>query len=387
MLALRTSTLLLSSFIAVAILTNAAACSSTDPASESATSGSGAGTSTSSGGQGGAGSTASSGSNGAGGGASSCPQADTMLDVSKAPGAGGTYEKPSVTAACTDTMFIVDSNGMPTYTFVATTPNPLKPVQVHWEITRTPKEEPTTTSLPLLATIGFSVNGLPIFTPNEAGQPADQAYGDPIYNGIMDPCFGHTADQYHYHSLLEKCLIDGGLVDKPWMNADPPGGSGSPIIGWALDGFPIYGPRECADAACSKVSVMQSGYEKIGDPKTNAWDAYAYKDHAGDPTFLDECNGHHGPDGDYHYHATSGFPYVIGCFRGKANISGGMMGPKSCVDAADCSTADACPPGSKGCTCASSPMGMICAPTCSTAADCPMGPMGALKCNMGVCVP
>lgn len=63
---------------------------------------------------------------------------------------------------------------------------------------------------------------------------------------------------------------------------------------------------------------------------------------------------------------------------------GGMMA-RSCTAASECTSA--CP-GARGCTCASTPMGMVCVPTCSTATDCPMGPAGVtLQCRMGICAP
>jgi len=379
--------------LAAPLVLAAFACSSGDPPNPTG------GSAGSGGGSGGA------GMGGAGGGmAAECPQVASMLDVAKAPGAGDDYPKPTLSASCTDTTFIVDSNGIPHYTFIPITPNPLAETPGHYEIPRDPEVAAASTPLPLLGGIGFAVNGMPLFGPNEAAQPAQQAYGDPIYNGIVDPCMGHTADRYHYHALEAKCLSPSGLVSEPWMNADPPSDQASPIIGWGLDGFPIYGPLECADAGCSSVIEIQSGYEKIGDPTSNAWSAYAWKEHAGDPSFLDECNGHVGPKGDYHYHATAGFPYIMGCYKGTANGGGtggmggaggggmggagggGMGGPKSCDDPSDC--AGACPQGSVGCTCAQSPMGMICVPTCSKNTDCPAGPMGQqLVCQNGTCVP
>lgn len=347
-----------------------------------------------SGGEGGAG---GGGLGGSGGGSSACWQAETLLDVSKAPGAGGNYAKPTLSGACTATHFVVDTNGMPTYNFVPITPNPLVVSNQHYEITLDPQMAAAKTDIPLLGTVAFAVNGLPIFGPNEGAMPAAEAYGDPIYNGIMDPCLGHTADRYHYHSLLEQCLIASGLVSEPWTNAAPDGSKASPILGWALDGFPIFGSRECADEACSSIVSVKSGYAQTGNPKTNAWDAYTWSDHPGDNTFLDECNGHTGPDGKYHYHVTDKFPYVLGCYRGTPNGAGmgmpggdgggGMMGPKSCASPADCAITD-CPPGSKGCTCGQTPMGSLCIPTCTTNADCPMGPMGMqLNCNNGQCGP
>lgn len=363
------------------------ACSS-GPSQNSTGSGS-----TSSSGVGGSG---GEGTGGSGGGSSGCWQAETLLDVSKGPGAGGNYAKPTLSGVCTATHFVVDTNGMPTYSFVPITPNPLVVSNQHYEIVLDPQIAAAKTDIPLLGTVAFAVNGLPIFGPNEGAMPAAEAYGDPIYNGIMDPCLGHTADRYHYHSMLEQCLIASGLVSEPWTNAAPDASKASPILGWSLDGFPIFGSRECADAACSSIVAVQSGYTQTGNPKTNAWDAYTWSEHPGDNTFLDECNGHTGPDGKYHYHVTDKFPYVLGCYRGTPNGAGmgmpgddggGMMGPKSCTTPADCALAD-CPPGSKGCTCGQTPMGMLCIPTCTTSADCPMGPMGMqLNCNNGQCGP
>jgi hypothetical protein len=264
--------------------------------------------------------------------------------------------------------------------------------------------------------VGFSVNGQPFFGPNEAAVPADSAWGDPIFNGITDGCLGHTAMEYHYHALSQRCLTPEALVATPWTRPEPARDRASPVLGYALDGFPVYGPYECADATCARVVEQQSGYERIGNPRTNAWDAYRWRDF-GDATHLDACNGHRGPRGDYHYHATAGFPYILGCFRGTASGAGGMMmpppgdggmmmpppgdggmmmpppgdggmtGPRACTTNADC--AGACPAGSRGCTCNMSPMGRICVPTCTSDADCPTTPMGALRCEtmMRICVP
>ena len=67
---------------------------------------------------------------------------------------------------------------------------------------------------------------------------------------------------------------------------------------------------------------MKSGYVKTGDPTTNSWDAYTYKTSKATGV-LDACNGRTQPDGTYGYHATTGFPYIIGCFTGTAAITAG----------------------------------------------------------------
>lgn len=361
--------------LASLLVTLAVACSSTVGNNNNSSGGGGSG----GGGQGGGGGTDDA-----------CPQAKTLLDVGKAPGAGESYPAPTLTGACTADHFVVDSNAIPHYNFVQTTPNPLVAQPIHYEIPLKPEIAPTTTELPLLGPAGFAVNGMPFFGPNEGPQPVDSAWGDPVYNGLMDPCLGHTAFTYHYHSMLEQCLVPSGLVAEPWTNAAPDPKTASPILGWALDGFPIYGSRECKDASCAEIVMLQSGYSQIADPKTNAWDAYAWAEHPNDPSYLDECNGHYGPDGDYHYHVTASFPYIIGCYRGTpigAGGGGGTQGPKACASAADCAPAD-CPPGSVGCTCGQTPMGMACIPTCNVDADCPLGPMGMpLSCKGGVCGP
>ena len=104
-----------------------------------------------------------------------------------------------------------------------------------------------------------------------------------------DRCFGHPyAFHYHYHGYSWKCMAQG----KP--------GEPSPLLGYALDGFGIYGPRG-AD----------------GKLVTNAQ--------------LDECHGRVGEvlfNGKkqriYHYVLNNEYPYSIGCFRGTPQHMGGM---------------------------------------------------------------
>ena len=243
----------------------------------------------------------------------SCDEATSLLDVSAGPGAGMGYAAPSLAGGCTDDTFVVESNSMPHFTFVSMTPNALEESDNVWEIPLHPAEAAATSDIPLLGQVAFTVTGLPIFGPNEAEFP--DPYGDPVYNGITDGCFGHTAFEYHAHALEERCLTDDGLVSEPWTVAEPSAAEPSPIIAWALDGFPIYGPRGCLDDDCSDVVTFTSGYVQTGDPSTYAWDNHRYEASA-DPTVLDACNGRVGPDGTYRYHATDTFPYVLGCYRG-----------------------------------------------------------------------
>ena len=58
-----------------------------------------------------------------------------------------------------------------------------------------------------------------------------QARHDTLLTKQLDTCGGHAGrgDDYHYH-VKPKCMIDN------MKNAGD-----NPIIGWAFDGFPIYG--------------------------------------------------------------------------------------------------------------------------------------------------
>lgn len=365
-----------------------------------------------------------------------CPT-NVFADLSDVEGAGPAYPKPSVQVTCSADAMTVKSNGIPHYEFQQVTPNALSAQGHSWTVPLNPQVAGAITDIPLLGVVAFSINGISIYGPNEGAFP--DPYGDPVYNDMLDWCLGHTAQagDYHYHALLEACLA---VVQQ---------GAASPILGYALDGFPIYGPRACVDAACTQVSTFESSWEQVGDPTTYAWDnhqctAATCAQAAG--TKLDRCNGRVGPDGTYRYHATGTFPYVIGCYRGTPSTGGGAQGgaggqapqggqqaggpggagappsdggqgsrggagqqppadgqgmgrggqqpparrtgqPATCSVDADC--AGKCPPDAIGCGCDDSPMGLICVPLCETAADCPPGPGGAMTCDAqrSICVP
>jgi hypothetical protein len=63
----------------------------------------------------------------------------------------------------------------------------------------------------------------------------------------------------------------------------------SPLVGWALDGFPIYGPYDEMGNLTAPVSMGGQ---------------------------LDECGFRRGADGRYRYHITPTAPSAVGCFRG-----------------------------------------------------------------------
>ncbi len=181
--------------------------------------------------------------------------ADAFLDVSKSPGAGLAYPKPRVEAECEGDQLVARSNGIPHYEFVQITPNPLREHDYEFRLPRNPQLAEQQTPIPLLGSIGFAVNGVVIFGPNEGPAPIEEQFGDPIFNAIMDTCMGHTALEYHYHAMVQKCLSEGVGEGDP-----------SPILGFGYDGFPIRGPWGCVDRECSQVVRYRSSWEQIREP-------------------------------------------------------------------------------------------------------------------------
>ena len=238
-----------------------------------------------------------------------CPTA-VFPDLTAVIGAGEEYAMPEVSVECTDTELIVTSNGMPSYTFEPLTPNALAEQAWVWRVPLRPTVAASTTSIvDVLGTLGFTTTGLPIYGPTEGPQPTNEAFGDPIYNGILDTCGGHTgmSSDYHNHALYTDvyCNLTSSF-----------------IIGYALDGFPIYNSVGCLDVDCTETAQFVSGYDMTGDPTSYSWKAYTYNS-TGKTNVLDECNGRIGADGTYRYHATDAFPYIIGCFAGTSTTQTG----------------------------------------------------------------
>lgn len=124
--------------------------------------------------------------------------------------------------------------------------------------------------------IALAVNGVPIF--NALNNRGDDAF----LAGELDQWGGHAgkADDYHYHiaPLHLQALIG---ADKP--------------IAYALDGYAIYGILEVDGS---------------------------------EPRGLDAFNGHVGPNGIYHYHASMTYPYINGGMYGKVTVSDDQIEPQ-----------------------------------------------------------
>lgn len=242
-----------------------------------------------------------------------CPTA-RFPNLSGSVGAGSGYAKPTILVSCTDSVITVSSNNMISYSFVAKTPHALAAQSYTWRIARNPAVAASPTlivrnGMPTMGTLGFTTTGLALFGPTEGPIPASTPYGDPNYNGLLDTCGGHAGpgDAYHNHVLYQVAACNLNSLA---------------VLGYAIDGFPIYGPTACLNVACTSTGTVRSGYTKIGNPAINVWSAYSYTA-SSDALVLDACNGRTQPDGSYGYHAVTSFPYILGCLKGSATVQSG----------------------------------------------------------------
>lgn len=138
----------------------------------------------------------------------------------------------------------------------------------------------------------------------------------PLAPFAEDDHHAHTQPdgRYHYHGN-PKALFD-----------DDPGPEGSPLIGFAADGFPIYGSyfkdetgtvRKAISGYTLKQGTRPSGSGNPGGPYDGLYRAdYQFTD-SGD---LDECNGMT-VNGSYRYYVTDSYPWIVACLWGQPDPS------------------------------------------------------------------
>ncbi len=181
----------------------------------------------------------------------------------------------SVYFATTDSLYEAYNGTNPLF---SRNPNSIVAQQLVFRIPRSPTVAATHAATPL-GPIGVALNGVAIFNQYAGpGRPLsgeinsfDQANGHPQQTGV-----------YHYHVEPIKMTARLGT---------------DALLGFLLDGFPVYGPYE-------------NGHKMVD-------------------TDLDDLHGHFGPtkeypNGIYHYHITAEDPYINGAgFYGTAGTVGG----------------------------------------------------------------
>ncbi len=186
------------------------------------------------------------------------------------------------TSTCDSTYAYVASNGLATHPMMngITATNLQVPLAVNfsganaWKIPLAPAIAASTTTA-VDGPIGVAINGVPIFNPCKQGGCQN---GDTKVLGELDICNGHAGrgDDYHYHAA-PVCMMAGQAAS--YWNTHP--------VGWALDGFAIFGYNNADGTVASRDGVCGGNTSAVAN----------------------------GPSG-YSYHVTDASPYVLSCFRG-----------------------------------------------------------------------
>lgn len=203
-------------------------------------------------------------------------------------------------------------------------PNDIVAQAVEWSLPLAPEVAGQPTPY-MLGTFGIAVNGV-IFEPQAAewylGDFGSAWQYDPLGGAIplgLDEHHAHVQPDgtYHYHGLPI------GLMQELGVSPDAP----SPLIGWAMDGFPIYGLYAEMDGAVVEVTssyqLKDGGRPGGAEEPAGAYDGafledWDYVAGSGD---LDACNGMRVttaefPQGTYAYFLTEAYPVVPRCFSG-----------------------------------------------------------------------
>ena len=264
-------------------------------------------------------------------------QATRRSDVAVVPATEPASAAARVSVTVEGDKRIVTANGLPDHATGrfpnADNPNSIAPQNYRYTTPARPVVNATPTPL-REQPFGIAVNGV-LFDPGTAeywhndrqsGWHYD-AKGNAFSLGL-DANNAHVQPNgaYHYHGIPVALLkrLSGG---KPAMT----------LLGWAADGFPIYGPwgNERTTDGAANLRVLKSSYRVkkgsrpiTGNQPGGEFDGIFVEDFeyiagSGD---LDECSGHFGvtpefPEGIYHYVLTEDFPFVPRAYRGTPDPS------------------------------------------------------------------
>ena len=252
----------------------------------------------------------------------------TVLDVNNSAIFNGDLTISLLNGKC-----IFQTNNIPNHDFNdgdLSFPNDVSPQNISFEISATPSHALSTTAVSLVMDNAILLNGVKIdllaaacfgVGDGKVGcNDINQAWRyDPMFaaNGFrVDTHNAHSQPNgsYHYHGKPNALYHDddSSLV--------------SPLVGFAADGYPIFGSYFDDNGAIRKaISSFQiidgnrpAGTESPGGVYDGTYrDDYQYVENHGD---LDECNGMT-INGVYGYYITDGFPYVLSCFKGTPDNS------------------------------------------------------------------
>ena len=142
-----------------------------------------------------------------------------------------------------------------------------------------------------MGAIGVAVNGVPFYNPFAAAVHTGAENTDAMRVEAFDSCCGHPSPAaYHYHQYPACLRLLGDAAESPpraeeivaqlqraFAAREP-----SPLLGWMLDGYPVFGPL--GHDAAGNFTLLRSSY-------TGAPDEYGNPTYVAGSGELDVCNG------------------------------------------------------------------------------------------------
>ena len=147
---------------------------------------------------------------------------------------------------------------------------------------------------------------------------------DPWLLDPMSPLATFAEDDHHAHTQPDGRYHYHGNPNA--MFNDNPGPDGSPLIGFASDGFPLFGSyfkdetgtvRKAKSGYTLKQGERPMGQGNPGGTYNGLYRSDYEFTNAGD---LDECNGMT-VNGVYGYYVTDAYPWIIACLKGTPDPS------------------------------------------------------------------
>lgn len=238
----------------------------------------------------------------------------------------------AISVAADSSECVITANSIPNHDFndaSAAFATNVSAVDAEFRIPLNPAFASSPTAISLTTDTGILLNGVKIdllaaacynvgderIGCNDMDQPWRFDPMSPLTQFGTDSHNAHTQPDgtYHYHG-------------NPLALFDQQGASESPLIGFAADGFPIFGSYINDNGAIRAVtssyqlktgSRPQSANDPGGTYDGTFVDDYHYVAGSGD---LDECNGMM-RNGAYGYYIVNQYPWVLACFKGTPNTS------------------------------------------------------------------
>ena len=235
---------------------------------------------------------------------------------------------------------IFTSNSIPNHNFNdgdSAFVNQTQGVTETFEITTSPSVANNITSLTLQRDNAIMLNGVKLdllaagcYGVSDGKTGCDDSYTNKAWRyDPMSPINDFGTDTHNAHTQPDGAYHYHGNPNALFDQVNP--ATESPVIGFAADGYPIYGSYILEDEIVRKVTssyILKSGNrKKKGDESSGDFpagsyngefiDDYKYVEGQGD---LDQCNGmtHNGV---YGYYVTDSYPWVLNCFKGTPDSS------------------------------------------------------------------